>query len=56
MNAWSTASQEVVDSLNTGSAIDFRIDDPQTTGIDFFATSLTSMAAILAIALLQSPS
>ncbi|MDX2939128.1 ribosome-inactivating family protein [Streptomyces ipomoeae] len=56
MNNWSKASKQTTDSLDTGSAIDFTIDDPATPAVDYKATSLTSMAAILAICLLQSKS
>lgn len=50
---WSKASKQTTDSLNSGSTIDFRVDDPATPGVDFEATTLQSMAAILAICLIS---
>lgn len=50
---WSKASKQTINSLNTGAAINFRIDDPATPGVDFEATTIQAMAAILAICLLS---
>ncbi|MER6563763.1 ribosome-inactivating family protein [Streptomyces sp. NPDC001027] len=54
MNSWSDASKQMVDSLNNGTPINFRVDDPATPEVDFEANSLTALAGILAIALLQT--
>ncbi|MFI5800478.1 ribosome-inactivating family protein [Streptomyces sp. NPDC051677] len=53
MTDWGKASKQALDSLNTGSAIDFTIDDPQTPEVDFRATTIQAMATILAICLLS---
>lgn len=54
MNSWGEASRQLVASLNNGTPINFEVNDPETPGRDFFANTLTSMAAILAICLLQN--
>ncbi|GAA2633567.1 ribosome-inactivating family protein [Streptomyces vastus] len=54
MNSWGEASRQFADSLSNGTPINFQIDDPATPSIDFGANTLTSMAAILAICLLQN--
>ncbi|MFC4472664.1 ribosome-inactivating family protein [Streptomyces xiangluensis] len=54
MNRWSDASQQFADSLNNGTPINFEVDDPATPSIDFGANTLSAMAAILAICLLQN--
>ncbi|WP_416981252.1 ribosome-inactivating family protein [Streptomyces sp. T028] len=51
---WGKASQQLVDSLNNATPINFTIDDPATPEVDFEATTISTMAAILAIALLQN--
>ncbi|MDG5804288.1 ribosome-inactivating family protein [Streptomyces ossamyceticus] len=54
MNSWGEASRQLVASLNNGTPINFEVNDPETPGRDFFANTLSSMAAILAICLLQN--
>jgi hypothetical protein len=56
MNDWSKASTATVASLESGTPFEFAIDDPATTGVDFFANSLQTMAAILAICLISNSS
>ncbi|MFG2025604.1 ribosome-inactivating family protein [Streptomyces sp. NPDC048825] len=54
MNSWGEASRQFAASLENGTPIDFQVDDPATSSIDFGANTLTAMAAILAICLLQN--
>jgi hypothetical protein len=54
MNSWSDASTQMVNNLNNRTPIDFNIDDPDPNEVDFTANTLGSLAAILAIALLES--
>jgi hypothetical protein len=56
MNDWSKASKDTLASLNNGTPLNFRIDDPATPEVDFLANSLTAMAAILAICLISNNS
>ncbi|GGK77859.1 ribosome-inactivating family protein [Streptomyces flaveus] len=56
MNSWGNASTQLVNNLNDRTPIDLRIQDPNPDEVDFIANTAGSMAAILAIALLQSKS
>ncbi|MDX2931794.1 ribosome-inactivating family protein [Streptomyces ipomoeae] len=51
MNSWSEASKQLINSLNNGATINFRVDDPQTPEVDFEARTVSALVAILAIAL-----
>ncbi|MFC8663084.1 ribosome-inactivating family protein [Streptomyces sp. NPDC057199] len=50
---WSKASKQTIASLDSGATIDFRIDDPATPETDFAATTIQTMAVILAICLIS---
>ncbi|MGY1495770.1 ribosome-inactivating family protein [Streptomyces sp. QTS52] len=53
MNSWSRASGQLLNALNNGAAINFRVDDPETPEVDFSATTIAGMALILGICLLS---